>query len=115
MERWRQYARLLQGSRAGVLLSLGLSLLQSLLLIPIALLVRQAFNEAIPKQDNGQLILIGVAILALFFASSALGLLTRRVAVKVTKRSIALLRASLLTKVYSLPRAYFDRSDLGKL
>src|SRR3954447_677287 len=115
MERWRQHARLLQGSRGQVLLSVGLSLVQSLLLIPIALLVGQGFDDAIPHHDTGQLVLIGAAILALFLASSALGLLTRWVALKATKRSIAVLRGSLLAKVYSLPRAYFDRSDLGKL
>jgi ATP-binding cassette, subfamily B, bacterial len=115
MKRWRQHAGLLQGSRRQVLLSVAFSLVQSLLLIPIALLVRQGFNVAIPQHDNKQLILIGLAILALFLGSSALGLLTRWVALKATKRSIAELRASLLAKIYSLPRAYFDRSDLGKL
>jgi ABC-type bacteriocin/lantibiotic exporter with double-glycine peptidase domain len=115
MERWRQHARLLRGARGRILLSVGLSLVQSLLLIPIALLVRQGFDDAIPNHDTDQLILIGAGILALFLASSSLGLLTRWVALKATKRSIAVLRASLLAKIYSLPRAYFDRSDLGKL
>src|SRR3954464_7230375 len=115
MRRWRQLLRLMEGSRRQVMISLALSLGQSVLLIPIALLVRRVFDVAIPDHRTGGLVLIGAAILALFLASSALGLLTRWVALKATKRSIAVLRGSLLAKVYSLPRAYFDRSDLGKL
>jgi ABC-type bacteriocin/lantibiotic exporter with double-glycine peptidase domain len=115
MRHWRQLLRLLEGSRRQVLVSLALSLGQSILLIPIALLVRQGFDQAIPQNDTGQLVLIGAGILALFLASSALGLLTRWIALKATKRSVAVLRGKLLAKIFTLPRAYFDRSDLGKL
>jgi ABC-type multidrug transport system fused ATPase/permease subunit len=47
--------------------------------------------------------------------SAALGLLGRWLAVKATKRSIMALRAALLRKIFSLPRAYFDQADLGRL
>src|SRR3954452_8383421 len=115
MRRWRQLLRLMEGSRRQVMISLALSLGQSVLLIPIALLVRRVFDVAIPDHRTGGLVLIGAAILALFLASSALGLLTRWVALRATKRSIAVLRARVLAKIFTLPRAYFDRRNLGQL
>jgi ABC-type bacteriocin/lantibiotic exporter with double-glycine peptidase domain len=115
MARWRQIARLLEGSRRLVLVSLAISLAQSALLIPIALLVKHAFDDSIPHHQTSELIWSGLAIIALFIGSSALGLLTRWLALRATKHSVNALRTELLRKVYTLPRAYFDRSELGTL
>jgi ABC-type bacteriocin/lantibiotic exporter with double-glycine peptidase domain len=115
MRQWRQLLRLMEGSRRQILISLALSLGQSILLIPIALLIRRVFDVTIPDHRSDELVLIGVAILALFLASSALGLLTRWVALRAIKRSITVLRTRVLAKILTLPRAYFDRRDLGQL
>jgi len=115
MKRGRQLADLLEGSRRLVLLGVGLALVQSALLIPIAVLIQHAFDTSIPQDESTQLVLIGAAILVLFMASAAFGLLTRRLAVKATKTAITALRGKLLQKVFALPRSYFDRTDLGTL
>src|SRR4051794_22796653 len=86
---WRSFGRLLQGSRRLIAHSLAIAIGQSLLLIPIAFLVRQAFDVTIPAGDKTDLILIGAAILALFMASMGLGLLTRRLALRATRDSVA--------------------------
>jgi ATP-binding cassette subfamily B protein len=112
---WDSFARLFQGSRRLVFASLGISILQSLLLVPIAFLVRRAFDVSIPDGDTTGVILIGVAILALFAASMGLGLWTKRVALRATTEAITGLRIRLIEKILFLPRAYFDRSDLGTL
>jgi ATP-binding cassette, subfamily B, bacterial len=114
-ETWRSLVRLFEGSHRLVVGSLGISVLQSLLLVPIAFLVRRAFDVSIPDDDTTGVIVIGVLILALFIASMSLGLLTRRLALRATNQAITNLRSRLVGKVYSLPRAYFDRSDLGTL
>jgi ATP-binding cassette, subfamily B, bacterial len=114
-ETWRSLTRLFEGSRRLVLASLGISILQSLLLVPIAFLVRRAFDDSIPDGDTSAVILIGVAILALFTASMGLGLVTKRLALRATNQAITGLRVRLIEKVLFLPRAYFDRSDLGTL
>jgi ATP-binding cassette, subfamily B, bacterial len=95
--------------------SLAIAVGQSLLLIPIAFLVRRAFDVTIPAGDKADLILIGAAILALFIASMVLGLVTRRLALRATRDSVARLRADLTEKVLFAPRVYFDRTDLGTL
>ena len=114
-ETWGAFARLFDGSRRLVFASLGISIVQSLLLVPIAFLVRRAFDVSIPDGDTSGVILIGVAILALFAASMGLGLLTKRLALRATTQAITALRVRLIEKVLFLPRAYFDQSDLGIL
>jgi len=112
---WRSFARLLQGTRRLIALSLVIAVGQTLLLIPIAFLVRRAFDVTIPAGDTSQLILMGAGILGLFMASLALGVLTRRLALQATRDSIARLREELTEKILLAPRAYFDRADLGTL
>jgi ATP-binding cassette subfamily B protein len=114
-ETWGSFARLFDGSRRLVFASLGISILQSLLLVPIAFLVRRAFDVSIPDGDTQGVILIGVAILVLFAASMGLGLLTKLLALRATTQAITALRIRLIEKVLFLPRAYFDQSDLGTL
>jgi ATP-binding cassette, subfamily B, bacterial len=112
---WRSFERLLHGSRSLIVRSLAIAVGQSLLLVPIAFLVRRAFDVTIPAGDNGELILIGSAILGLFMASLGLGLVTRRLALRATRDSVSRLRADLTEKVLLAPRAFFDRTDLGTL
>jgi ATP-binding cassette, subfamily B, bacterial len=112
---WRSFARLLQGTRRLIVLSLVIAIGQSLLLIPIAFLVRRAFDVTIPGGDTSGLILMGAAILGLFMASLALGVLTRRLALRATRDSVVRLRQQLTEKILLAPRAYFDRADLGTL
>ncbi len=112
---WHATNRLLGGTRRLLGVSLGLSLVQSALLIPIALVVRHAFNVDIPAGNARAIFLAGAIVTVLYLASTALALLTRYVALRATKASIVSLRVALLEKLYSLPRSYFDRSDLGRL
>jgi ATP-binding cassette subfamily B protein len=112
---WRSFARLLQGTRRLIGISLALAVGQALLLIPIAFLVRGAFDNTIPDGDNGKLILMGAAILGLFMASLALGVVTRRLALRATRDAVTRLRAELTQKIMLAPRAYFDHTDLGTL
>src|SRR4051795_7820665 len=86
-ETWHSLVRLFQGSHRLVFASLGISILQSLLLVPIAFLVRRAFDVSIPDGDTQGVILIGVAILVLFAASMGLGLLTKLLALRATTQA----------------------------
>ena len=115
MRTWRTFSRLIEGSRHIALWSLGLSVAQSMALVPIALLVRNAFDEAIPAEDSGRLILIGAGILALYVLSLALGLLGRYVVLRVTKPAIAHVRSELIEHVIWLPSTYYDSTDTGRL
>lgn len=102
----RGYTRLLA-------LSVALSVVQSALLIPVALAVRYAFDTLIPEDRIGRLALVAAAALCLYVASAAFGLCTRYVVLGVTKRAITRLRAVTLERLHELPRSWFDRRDLA--
>jgi ABC-type bacteriocin/lantibiotic exporter with double-glycine peptidase domain len=112
---WRTFSRLIEGSRHIAIWSLALSVAQSLVLVPIALLVREAFDEAIPNEDSGQLIALGAGILGLYVLSLVLGVLGRYVVLRVTKPAVARVRSELIEHVIWLPSSYYDTTDSGRL
>ena len=65
--------RLFPGTSRWLALGSALALLQAALLIPVALLIKRAFDETIPDGDTGGLVLIGVALLGLFLAWTPCG------------------------------------------
>ena len=112
---WRDYARLFRGNGRLLALSIATAVAQSLMLVPIGLLVGRAFDQSIPNDDTTELVLIGVAIVGLYFASVALGLWARHIVLLVTKAAITNLREQLIAKLLSLPRAWFDEREAGTL
>jgi ABC-type multidrug transport system fused ATPase/permease subunit len=112
---WRTVVSLIEGSRRQVAASIAISVVQSSLLVPIAFLIRRAFDVTIPDHDSSGLLLIGAATMALFLLSSILGVLNRWYSLRATKEAVRRLLTRLLTKVFALPCAYYDRADLGAL
>jgi ABC-type bacteriocin/lantibiotic exporter with double-glycine peptidase domain len=112
---WQTFAGLFRGSGPLLALSFAASLLQSLLLVPVALLVKNVFDDLVPHGRAEALAWNGAAILGLYLASAAAGLFTRYMVLKPTKKAITRLRSELLERVYGFPRAYFDRASLGQL
>jgi ABC-type bacteriocin/lantibiotic exporter with double-glycine peptidase domain len=107
--------RLLDGSRrtlAGIML---LSLAQAAAVAPTGYLVGYAFNTLIPQQRIGALFVTAGVLLALYLLGAGLGLWTRFVVLDAVKEGVTTLRTDLLARIYALPRAYFDRADLGRL
>jgi ATP-binding cassette, subfamily B, bacterial len=96
-------------------MSLVVSLAQAALLVPIPLLVKGLFDSKVPEGDTQAVIWSGIAVLALYLASAALGLWTRHYTVRSTKDAVTRLRWDLLKRIYELPRAYFDQRSLGEL
>jgi ABC-type bacteriocin/lantibiotic exporter with double-glycine peptidase domain len=115
MRVWGAFSRLVSGSGRLAAWSLLLSVAQSLALIPIALLVRRAFDHSIPADDVDELVLIGAGILGLYLLSLALGLVGRYVVLNVTKPAVARVRSELIAHVIWLPRSFYDSTDAGRL
>jgi ATP-binding cassette subfamily B protein len=112
---WQYYIKFYRGSYRTLLLSVIISAVQCLLVLPIAFLVRYTFDKVIPARDLRLLVLVGVAILLLNFANSGISLLTRYLTLKTTKVAIQRLRDELLNKCYAFSRAYYCEADLSKL
>ena len=112
---WRFYARFYRGALPALAASVCLSALQSLVVLPIAYLVRDAFDHLIPSGDMTALFVIGVVILALNIAGSALTLGTRYLTLRVTKTAIARLRNRLIERCYTFPRANYVSAERAQL
>jgi len=112
---WRAFSRLIDGSGRMAALGLGLSVAQALALVPIAILVREAFDDAIPSGDEGELLALGAGILGLYLLSLALGLAGRYAVLSVTKPAVARVRSELIDHVIWLPSSFYDTTDSGRL
>jgi ABC-type bacteriocin/lantibiotic exporter with double-glycine peptidase domain len=91
------------------------AILQCLLLVPIALIVREMFDTAIPHQDVGAIVTSGVVILALYATSAALGYVSRVAAIRMAVAAGRHLRLDVLAKLYSLPHSWHDTNLAGEV
>ena len=112
---WRYLGRYLGGLRLPLLGCIALALLQSVSLVPIAWLVRRAFDSIIPSRNVAGLVLVGFEILLLNTVATGLALATRFASLRTTKLAITSIRRDLVIHCQSLPRAYHDTADRGKL
>ncbi|MBV9213664.1 MAG: ABC transporter ATP-binding protein [Actinobacteria bacterium] len=111
----RSLRRLFDGSRRKLAFSIVTSVVQSVLLLPVALAARYAFNTLIPHDRVGRLALVTGAVLVLYVLSSGVALWNRWVTLEVTKRAMTRVRAAMLDKLHALPRSWFDRHDMATI
>lgn len=112
---WRHYSQFYRGSYGRLLFCVAVSAVQSLLVVPIALLVRYVFDTAIPAKDLSAFIWVGGGILALNLLDTALSLWLRQMMLGITKVAIRQLRSELLARLYTLPRSFYDQADHSRL
>ncbi|MCW2990143.1 MAG: hypothetical protein JWM73_737 [Solirubrobacterales bacterium] len=111
----RSFFRLLAGSHRWLLASTGLTLLQAVLLLPVGLLFRRAFDTTIPHGDTGELVLLAAGLAALAVASAAVSLWTRHVVLRVTKVAVAELRGALIERLNALELGVSDRLETARV
>lgn len=112
---WRYYAEKYRGQFWQTFASAVLAVLGFLFVIPSVAIVRMIFDRALPQSNFRLLVLAGVGLVVMNFASGGLSLLTRRIALKTTKLVICHIRADLLTKMYSISRRYFSETESSLL
>jgi len=104
---WRYYAKFYQRSNGVLFYSILISVLQSLIVLPIAFLVRYVFDKVLPTGNVYLLLFTGLAILLLNLINDGIILWTRYITLKITKIAIRRLREELLQKAYTFSRAYY--------
>jgi ABC-type multidrug transport system fused ATPase/permease subunit len=112
---WRLYGGLFDDSRRLIAITVSLSVLQALALVPIGLLLQRIFDEQIPHHDAGAVAITAVVIFLLYAASAGLGVWTRYISLKVNKRAVGRLRLMLTERLYALDEAELDRSSAAVL
>ncbi len=88
---------------------------QSLLVLPVLALIRYAFDSAIPAGNVNALMMIGLAIILLRAAGSAMSLMLRAHVLHTIKGTVTELRRDLVSRVYRLSQGYFANADLAVL
>src|SRR4051794_25107828 len=111
----RLLAYLLEESPRLLAVAAATGVVQSALLIPIALLVRNVFDTAIPGHDVSAIIASGAALVALYAASALLGYLSLRTSLRLTAGVANRLRIDVLAKLYALPQRWHDRQRAGEV
>jgi len=112
---WIYFLRFYRGFFRPLFLSVTLSIGQSLLVLPVALIVRTIFDSIIPSSDIHLLIYACGAIFLLNLANTGLTLLTRSITLKTNKRVIQRLREDLLTRCYSFSRSFYTEADRSRI
>ncbi len=88
-----------------------MSTAQSVLIVPSLLLVKYAFDKAIPQHNIRLLVLVGIGILAFRLANTGLTLWVRSINTNVIVTTILKLREDVLNRLYSFPRAAYTQLD----
>jgi ATP-binding cassette subfamily B protein len=112
---WLRYVRFFRQFYLTLIGCAVASAAQSFALFPIALLIRRAFDEAIPAKNFGLLVKTGMIILLVILASEALNVIVKYRILAITKLITQRLRHELLDKFYTLPRHYHGEAETGRL
>lgn len=111
MTPWRQIRARLSPYRIPLLGGLVVATLQSGLSVPVAWLLKRAFDQAIPSRDLQHLALIGVGLWLLRLLAFLMSLATNRLHLWITKAVCVQLRKDLLDKMLGLPRSYYVQHE----
>jgi ABC-type multidrug transport system fused ATPase/permease subunit len=95
--------------------SVALSTVLAAFVLPVPLLVARVIDHSIPERRRGELIAIGVAVVALTALASILSIVERRIALRLTKRITRELREAMLDKIYRLSRDHYDTTPTAEL
>ena len=109
---WRYFEDCAPGTRRRLFLLGLVGAGQSLLLLPVLLLIRHAVDHVIPDHAIGTLVWIGAAIFALRALNGGTALWLRAAQVRVLRRATQRVREDLLDRLYRMSRASHTRMDL---
>lgn len=112
---WRFYASFYRGHSRPLVFGLLAAGAQTLVALPLILLVRHALDSVVPSGELLPLLAIGATLLGLYVLQSALFLLARHTTLKVTKIAVRALRHELLDTLYQMPGSRYAKADLRRL
>lgn len=107
---WNQ----IRGKRLAIVGCAIISMIESVSLIPVPLLVRRAFDRAIPSGSAGQLVAIGCGLVALVATSYALTLYSRFATLRAVKHLIAEMRSDLIVRFCFASSSFQSSADPGE-
>jgi ATP-binding cassette subfamily B protein len=108
---WRHFARFYQGQFWLLFfISIG-SAAQSLIVLPGLLLIRYAFDVAVPQKNIYLLVLVGIGLLAIRLTDLGVSLWLHWINIGVIRKAIFKLREDLLIRLYKFSRSFHTQTD----
>ncbi|MCA9777436.1 MAG: ABC transporter ATP-binding protein, partial [Candidatus Eremiobacteraeota bacterium] len=104
-----------QGHWGRLLVGTILTLLVSALALPLAWIIRQAFDTWIPQGDTDSLVLGGFALFGLRAAHALLTVITRYINVESTEKMTLSLRTMLINRMFKVTKREYDNAKAGGL
>jgi ATP-binding cassette, subfamily B, bacterial len=112
---WRYYLKFYRGHLGWLSFVILAAVAQVMILIPIPLLIQYIFDQILPKHNHIQLGLAIVAIVLLYLSNSIMALWTRHNMLKIGKIAIRNFWLTLLQRLFSLSRLYYNQTDQSRL
>ena len=109
---WRYFMRAHRRHGKRLLVYAAIASSQSLLVLPVLFLVREAFDTAIPNGNVSLLIWFAVGIILARLISSALVLLMRRMIIRSIKAAVTDMRQGIVAKLYALSRRFHSTKSI---
>jgi len=112
---WRYFMRAYRRYGKKLLVYATIASTQSLLVLPVLFLVREAFDTAIPNGNVTLLIWFAVGIILARLISSALVLLMRRMIIRSIKAAVTDMRQGIVAKLYALSRRFHTKKSIDDI
>jgi ABC-type bacteriocin/lantibiotic exporter with double-glycine peptidase domain len=112
---WKYYLRFYKGSSGALAIIISASAFQSLVVLPMAFLVRYAFDTIIPSGDYQILVAVGIGLFLMNLVNNGITLWTRHLTLETNKKAIRNFREDLVKRCFGFPRSFYTEADLGRL
>ena len=112
---WRYYLRLTRLEKGRLAASVVLLIGKSFIYVPVVVLVRYAFDTAIPSGDWNGFLINTVIVLVFMILISLVGIWARRQSLKASKAVLQAFRVDLLRRVLAFSRARYTTVDLKRI
>lgn len=111
----RTYLAFYTGSKAKILLSFFLTLVQALSILPIAIIIKYLFDHSLLSGNNQEFIFGIITVLFLFIVNAVAILANRHITLSIIKSIISNMRQRLIQRSLFLDYSFFANEDLDKM
>lgn len=112
---WRYYLRLYRGRYGYLVLAVVTAMGQSLMLLPLPLIIRFLIDQALPARNLKLVMLASGGIFATLVAYALFAFLTRNYGFKANSSAVCRLRGELLQQLFRFSRAHLTRTDHARM
>ena len=113
--RWRQLRSFFPRSRLSFAIVAGLSLVSTLLILPVPVLVQYILDEAVPSMKTSRILGAGAILVALLIGNEVVSLLRRSMIAQRGKTAVADLRKAMVQKLHDTHIDYHRNTEPGYL